>query len=137
MNVAIRIRPGDILAIPLNDGRFAFGRVHKDASIGVYRYVASSPDKPPPPETDYLFTVGVFRDVLTSGEWPVVASRPFQNEEQAWPPPYSVCDPISGKFSAYHKGRMRSASSAECEGLEPAAVWDKEHIIDRIAHAEL
>jgi hypothetical protein len=133
--VAKRIRLGDVLAIPLNDGRFAFGRVLKDACIGIYRYVAIAKDAPPPLDTQYLFIVGVYRDVLTSGQWPVVARAPFGNEEEAWPPPNVVRDPIDGTCSIYHHGQMRPASLAECDGLEEAAVWEKEEIIDRIRSA--
>ena len=106
-------QPGDVIAIPLDGGRYAFGRVLKDASIGVYRYLAKSPDDLPPPHPDYLFVVEAYRHLLTSGEWPVVARRPLQSGEDAWPPPYVVRDPISGKCSIYHKGEMHPASPAE------------------------
>jgi Immunity protein 26 len=135
--MAMKIKLGDMLAIPLHDGRFVFGRVLNDASIGIYRYIAGSKDEPPPTETDYLFVVGVYRDVLTSGQWPRIAHIPFETEEESWQPPCVVCDPITGKRSIYHKGVIRSASVAECKDLEPAAVWDKEHIIDRIGQSGL
>jgi hypothetical protein len=81
--------------------------------------------------------VGVYRDVLTSGEWPIVARIPFEKDEEAWPPPNFVHNVISGKYSIYYKGEMRPASPAECEGLERASVWDKEHIVARIMQAKL
>jgi hypothetical protein len=127
-----RIKVGDVLAIPLPDGRFAFCRVLKDAAIGVYDDLAATKDAPPPLDTNYSFVVGVYRDVLTSGEWPRVLREPFAHEEDAWPPPFVVRDVISGDVSIYHKGIMRPASAEECQGLEPAAVWEKEHILDRI-----
>jgi hypothetical protein len=135
--MAKRVKTGDVVAIPLDDGRFAFARVLKDAAIGVYEYTANSQDVPPPIDTPYAFVVGVYRDVLTSGQWPVVLRQPFPNEEDAWPPPNVVRDVISGKVSIYYKGVMRPASSEEAEGLEPAAVWDKEHILERIGHLGL
>jgi hypothetical protein len=135
--VAKRIRVGDVLAIPLNKGRFAFCRVLKDACIGVYRHVAARKEAPPPPDTEYLFVVGVYRDVLTSGQWPLVARVPFESEEEAWPPPHVVRDPIDGKCSIYHHGQMRPAAPTECDGLEEAAVWEKEEILDRIREAAL
>jgi hypothetical protein len=133
-----RVRLGDVLAIPLSEGVYAFCRVLKDASVGVYRFLASSPKNLPSPETGYLFVVGVYRDVLTSGGWPVVARRPFVDEDAAWPPPHVVQDPLSGRFSIYHRGTFRPATPEEDAGqLEPAAVWDKEHIVARIAQAGL
>lgn len=32
----------------------------------------------------------------------------------------------------YFKGAMRPATKAEVQGLEPAAVWDHRHLIDRL-----
>lgn len=127
-----RIRIGDVLAIPLDNGRFAFCRVLKDASIGIYDYSVHSQDMIPSSTIRYLFVVGVYRHVLTSGEWPLVLRQPFQHEEDAWPPPQVVHDVISGGVSIYHKGVMRPASTQECEGLEPAAIWDREQILSRL-----
>jgi hypothetical protein len=132
-----KVHVGDIVAIPLPSGRFAFGRILKDASIGVFRYLAASYDAPPPTETKYLFIVGVYEDVLKSGEWQIVKPAPFEHEEDAWPPPNVIRDPISGRYSIYHKGQIRPALAEECENLEPAAVWDKEHIVNRIVNARL
>lgn len=126
-----RIKLGDVYAIPLPDGRFAYGRRFKDASIAIYRYIADSIEDIPKDE-DYQFIVGVYDDVLKSGSWPVVENRPFKNEEDAWPPPSCVIDKLSGGYSIYYKGEMNRASKQECDGLEIAAVWEAEHIIDRI-----
>lgn len=128
---------GDVIAIPLADGRYAFGRILKDASVGFYRYIANNPNDLPHPDVDYMFVVGVYRDLLTSQKWPVVAKRPFDSEEDAWPPPNVVRDMISGEVRIYHKGAMRPASSTECEGLETAAVWDRQEILERIADSGL
>lgn len=39
--VEIHCGPGDVVAIPLGNRRFAFGRIYRDASIGVFDYLAS------------------------------------------------------------------------------------------------
>src|SRR5215211_5135101 len=71
--MAQRIMPGDVVAVPLDDGRFAFGLVFKDASIGVYEYASPASAARPPPDARFLFVVGVYCDVRTCGEWPCVA----------------------------------------------------------------
>ncbi|MDQ0171354.1 Imm26 family immunity protein [Paenibacillus tundrae] len=126
-----RIKLGDVYAINLPNGKVAFGRSFKDACIAIYSYIGSSHDDTPQ-EEDYQFVVGVYDDVLKSGQWPVVDHRPFANEEEAWPPPMCVIDQLSGEYSLYHKGEMRHSSWQECEGLEIAAVWEAYHIVDRI-----
>lgn len=126
-----RLKLGDVYAIPLPNGKYAFGRTFNDASIAIYKHIGDTVEEIPDAE-EYQFTVGVYDYVLKSGEWTLVDNRPFENEEETWPPPCCVIDQISGKYSIYHKGEMRKASKSECEGLEQAAVWEAEHIIDRI-----
>lgn len=126
-----RLKLGDIYAIPLPNGKYAFGRAYWDGSIAIYKHIAESMDNLPEKE-EYQFIVGVYEYVLKSGEWPVVANRPFDNDEDKWPPPTCVIDSISGNYSIYYKGEFRKSTKDECKGLEIAAVWGAEHIIDRI-----
>ncbi|MEK4527032.1 hypothetical protein CXK86_13290 [Paenibacillus sp. BGI2013] len=126
-----RIKLGDIYAIPLPNGKFAFGRRLKDASIAIYNVISDTIEEIPQ-EEEYQFIVGVYDDVLKSGDWPVVENRPFPNEEEAWPPPACIIDRISGGYEIYHLGEIRPSTREESEGLEIAAVWEAHHIVDRI-----
>lgn len=126
-----KVKIGDVFAIPLPNGKFGFGRIYRDASIGIYNHIGIDVTDLPQKE-EYQFVVGVYEDVLKSGNWELVDTRPFKNEEEEWPPPYSIKDPITGKYSIYHKGEDRISTEQECKGLEVAAVWEADHIIDRI-----
>jgi hypothetical protein len=128
----IRPKVGDVIQIALPDGRYAYGRIYKDASVGIYRQVTNEPDQPPVGSRDFMFNVGIYDDIVTSGECPIVGHDPFKDSESSWPAPNCIIDPISGEYSIYHKGEIRAASEVECEGLEEAAVWDLQHIISRI-----
>lgn len=79
-----RIKLGDIYAIPLPNGKFAFGRRLKDASIAIYNVISDTIEELPQ-EEEYQFIVGVYDDVLKSGDWPVVENRPFPDEEGVAP----------------------------------------------------
>jgi hypothetical protein len=126
-----KLKLGDVYAIPLPDGNYAFGRTFWDGAIAIYEYISTNIEELPPTE-NYQFIVGVYEHVLKSGEWPVVDNRPFNNDEEIWPPPTCVIDSISGEYSIYYKGEFREAKKSDCEGLEVATVWGAEHIIDRI-----
>lgn len=130
---AKRIKPqvGDIFEIRLPDNRFAYGKVFRDASIGVYEKIFSSPAEPPI-NSSFAFIVGLYSDILKSGMWPIVSHEPFDSVEAEWPPPACIKDVISGGYSIYHKGEIRASTAEECVGLEKAAVWDADHVIDRI-----
>ena len=126
-----RIKLGDVYVIPLPNGKYAFGRVFDDAGFGVYKHIGESMEDTPKCE-EYQFNVGVYEHALKSGDWTVIENRPFKDEEEAFPPPSCIIDSISGKYSIYHKGEIRCSTKSECEGLEITAVWDSNHITDRI-----
>jgi hypothetical protein len=111
-----RIKIGDVYAIPLPNGKYAFGRKFKDAGIGIYKYIGESIEDIPKDE-EYQFIVGVYEYVLKSGDWTVVEYRPFKSDDEAFPPPSCIIDSISGEYSIYHNGEIRSATKSECEGL--------------------
>ncbi|WP_160676192.1 Imm26 family immunity protein [Clostridium sp. C8-1-8] len=126
-----QLRLGDVYAIPLPNGKYAYGRLFKDGCIAIYKHIGENIEDIPK-EEKYSFTVGVYKDVLQSGKWSVVDSRAFKDENEAWPPPMCVIDSMSGEYSIYYKGEFEPSNEFECDGLEQAAVWEAEHIIDRI-----
>ena len=123
---------GDVIQLTLPNGRQAYGRILRDASVAFYRKTTTHPSLRPTGSRDYQFVVGVYADVLNSDDVSIVAHDPSHAPEDDWPPPYCVRDPISGAMRIYHHGHMRAATPEECKGLEPAAVWDFPHLIDRL-----
>lgn len=123
---------GDVVQIALPSGKYAYGRVLRDASVAFYRATTEQPERPPIGSRDYQFVVGVYDDVLKSEKVPVIGHDPSQGSEDEWPPPYCVRDAITRQVKLYHKGAMRPATEEECRGLEPAAVWDLSHLIERL-----
>jgi len=129
-----RHRPmvGDVIQLSLPSGRFAYGRVLRDASVAFYDETTSEPGQPPIGNRNYRFVVGVYDDVLRSDKCPVVGWDPSANLEEDWPPPHKVTDPITKTVRVYHKGTMRPAADYEHESLESAAVWDYKQVIERL-----
>ncbi len=131
-----KAQPGDVCELALGDGRFAYGRVLKDASIAVYRSTSDYPGRAPIGEREFLFTVGVYDDVPGSPSAPVVGHDAFSSEDEAWPPPNKVVDPITGQVRIYHRGEIHEANNpVAASALEKAAVWDLHHLLDRIREA--
>jgi hypothetical protein len=128
-----KAQPGDVCELALGDGRFAYGRVLKDASIAVYRSTTDFPAAPPIGERKFLFTVGVYDDFPGTSSAPVVGHDAFSSDDEAWPPPYKVVDPISGQLRNYHHGEIQEADDpVAASELEKAAVWDLRHLVERI-----
>jgi hypothetical protein len=94
----------------------------------IYRSTSETPNSPPIGERDVLFTVGVYDDVPASAACPVVGHDPFESEDEAWPPPSKVVDPITGRIRIYRRGEIVPAQDpAEADKLEKAAVWAASH----------
>jgi hypothetical protein len=127
-----RPSPGPVIQVPLPDGRYAYGRVYRDATVCFYRCATRLPGEPPLGLRDFAFCVGVYDDVIAS--WEVVGVDGFSpDEDNGWPPASGVKDPISGSWQIYHRGAMRAAGEDEARDLEPAAVWDERHLLPRLA----
>ncbi len=126
-----RIKLGDIFCIPLPNGKFAFARLFKESTIGVYKNIYTNFKELPLTE-EYEFFVGVYKDVLQDGIWEIVENRPFKFDDDAWPPRRCIKDVISGEYSLYYRGEIKPSTEKDCKELEPVAVWDRHHIVDRI-----
>lgn len=127
--MAHRKKLGDVYAIPLPDNTFAFCRVFQGSSAAFYKHRGRSAADLPPAE-EYEFTVFVYRHAFR--KWLFAVNRPFKKEEEAWPPAACWVDQITGKGSLYSKGQQVPCSYDECKDLEIAAVWDSNHLVDRL-----
>lgn len=76
-----------------------------------------------------LFTIWVMKRALAS--WPVVEVVPL-DAELAAPESFLKRDLISGKVTVYTNGQETPADLARVQHLEVAAVWDPEHVEDRL-----
>lgn len=126
-----RLKLGDIYEINLPSGKKAYGRLFKEYTLafynGFYRSFSELPN-----DAGYYRFICVYKDLLQDNEWKVVGNRPFQSEEEAWPPPACVVDAITLKGSLYYKGKITPCTYAECKDLEIAAVWDRSHVVDML-----
>jgi hypothetical protein len=62
----------------LGDGRYAYGRILRDASVAVYGTTTDMPGQPPVGERDFIFTVGIYDDLPGSDAFPVVGHDAFE-----------------------------------------------------------
>ncbi|WP_353810498.1 Imm26 family immunity protein [Agromyces sp. SYSU T00194] len=131
-----RPKLGSVVQISLPDGRYAYGRVLRDGAVAFYRRTSDEPGVPPIGDRDYQFVVGVSNDTLRSDDVPVVGFDPGVSEEDEWPPPQVVRDPIDGSVQRYERGVLRPATEAEVAGLEPVAAWALVHLLPRLVTGE-
>jgi len=115
---------GMVVAVPLPDGRFAFGKVFKDTDLGVYDFVSKKMESLKAVTAHKIaFFQPVTDEPIKSGEWPILGEEPFPDEESSWGPPKVVgvfpemeVDPSRLKIS--HKGTYRQATPKEAAGKD-------------------
>ena len=127
------ISVGDVFRIHLPNGQYAFGCVLRDASVGIYPGIFTSPELPKDlPQSRYAFVAGIYSDILPSGVCPIVGRRTFQSVDEEWPPPTCFLDLAKKTVSIYYKGRFTPCKEEDVVGLQLVQVGELKHIIDRI-----
>jgi hypothetical protein len=126
-----RKKLGDIFAIPLPNGKYAYGRLYKEYTLAIFKSWGKDINDFKE-DDEYVFFVGVYKNLLSDGVWPIVGNIPFADEEEAWCPKQYIKAVISGKISLYHKGVITPSTFEECKGLEAVSAWDRHHVVDRI-----
>ena len=128
---------GDILLIDLGSGRHAYAQVADEPLViffeGTFDEEVATEHIPRLP---VAFRLWVFNHAITRGTWPVIGSKPL-SPANAEEPVFYKQDAISGQLSLYHSAFAatnyeRPASLGECQHLECAAVWEPEHVVDRL-----
>jgi hypothetical protein len=124
---------GDVIKIPLGDGTHSYGLILSGASYAFYDS-RTSDDLAIEQITKLplLFVIAVMSSATKEGRWSKVG-RVKDNDSLTIPPKF-IQDPLRKEsFSLYeNSGEIRKATKEECLGLERAAVWDPEHVEDRL-----
>ncbi|RYF10583.1 MAG: hypothetical protein EOO77_21235 [Oxalobacteraceae bacterium] len=133
----VRRREGDLLKIDLGDGRQSYAQVAAEPLI-VFFERASADDLAPEDVSrlPVLFRLWVANHAVTRGRWQVIGRAPLGPEIRLEPFFYKQ-DAVTGRLSLYHSmfsatDWERTATLGECDGLEAAAVWEPEHVEDRL-----
>lgn len=125
---------GNVVSIPLGGGRFAFGWLLTFPLIAFFDW-AEERERPPIESLvgrPIAFRIWVMGRAVKQGMWSVIGHE-SPSASLLEPPTFVKSDSISGALSLTRKGSEEtSATRAECLGLERAAVWDPEHVVDRL-----
>ncbi|MFH5230226.1 immunity 26/phosphotriesterase HocA family protein [Antrihabitans spumae] len=133
---------GRVVRIDLDDRRCAYGRQLTGVSVEFYNRVGT-PGEPVDllelVDTPIAFTVWVMdRAFRRGGRWELLDTVPLTQNEQSHTHRYTKQDPINKAISIYWSDPTSGAHGEtpatieECLGLERVAVWDPEHVEDRL-----
>ena len=135
--------PGRVVRIPLGDGLVGWGRQLRSARVAFCDRFDSVSDgeRTNPQEVidgDIAFAVSVMdRAFRRSSSWTLLDVIPLTERERSEVYRSFRQDALTGALSIYREAPDGSwgedgADYEQCVGLEPAAVWDPEHVEDRL-----
>jgi hypothetical protein len=117
----VRCRAGDVVAIPVDERLFAFGRLLNDDCLAVYErlFPTTAPDVVWQAERA-AFNTGFLDVAVRRGEWPIVEHIDCDDPEFHWPPPLCVraALPPHPVIGIRHHGEMRRATDEETVGMD-------------------
>jgi hypothetical protein len=129
----VRWRAGAVISKALPDGWTYYGRLLEFPWVAFYKHrtKAASDDVEAVTGSQVLFTLAAHKDLTAPSEWRTIGQQPL---EPSLGPPHAqaVWDDDGSCQIIDAEGEMRAATPAECKGLEPAAVWEPDHIADRL-----
>ena len=124
-----------ILEINLHDGYFVYGQI-LEAGVAFYDFRSKDQltDFKALNNSSVLFVVEVYRDVISKGRWLKVGKLDIRKELDPPPNKFIHDDMNPGKFELYNpiSGKITPAKKKDVEGLECSAVWEGEHVEERI-----
>ncbi|GIF62407.1 hypothetical protein Ais01nite_04420 [Asanoa ishikariensis] len=127
--------PGTVVRTSLPDGHYYYGRVLEGVWLAFYdlRTVEPVDDLDRIVARPVLFVLAVHDDLLAPGEWATLGVVPLDGSLRPprWHFIQDLVDPALCRLIDL-AGHIRAATHEECVGLEPAAVWEPEHIAERL-----
>jgi len=131
-----RITVGSIIKIELGDGYHSYGRILKNAGYAFYdiRTKEDISDMKEIVGRRILFIVAVYNDVITRGRWLKVGKLPLESSLEVMPNKFIQDGLHPDRFSLYdpNTGQDYPAKREDCIGLERSAVWEAEHVEERL-----
>lgn len=128
---------GSIFKISFGDGTYGFGRILDNSTVAFYDLkVSKIPDLEDIIQSDVIFKIWVMSYAFTNKtwkkKWTIIGKIPLEDKLKE---DITFCkqDFISKKYYLYFgNGIEEETTCEECAKYEIAAVWDPEHIEDRL-----
>lgn len=130
-----RIIPGSILEINSND-KYYYAQILNSKGCAFFDSELDSPleDYSSLNCKEVLFIVRVYDDVIKKGRWLKVGKMEIRSDLKVEPYKFIQDSLNPDNFELYNPntGQITPSSRKEVEGLECAAVWEAEHVEDRL-----
>jgi len=132
-----KITEGSIVEISINNEYYVYAQI-LNKGLGYAFFDFRSKEKLKNLEIltgcSVLFIVSIYAHVITQGEWLKIGKLPIRKDLETLPFKF-IQDRHNSKYLRLYNpntGEISKASKMDCVNLERAAVWDSNHVEDRI-----
>jgi len=126
---------GAIISIPVEEKRQCFGLLLEKPFVAFYleRFAMSIvPTGEVLKKVNDTLVLGIYSDIILKGTWRIVGEATLLLRNISIPDFY-IHDKTTDAYFIYSKdGKITPSTKERCEGLETAAIWDTNHVIDRL-----
>lgn len=129
-------KEGAFFEIALPNGKFSYGRILPKANYAFYdiyddQRIANIEEIQ---AKEILFIIAVYKSAITKGRWKQIGSKELESKLQVLPSKFIEDILRPGHFELYNSntGETFQVTKNKCVGLERAAVWEPEHVEERI-----
>jgi len=130
-----KIRIGALVEVDLGEGSYAYARIVSKSELAFYDVLVKG--APSCYEAIYTqaiaFVIAVMNTAVRSNRWKIVDEKLLERE-LAQERLYFMQDTLTGQYSVYYSvtGEIQPSCKEICVNLERAAVWDAQHVEDRL-----
>lgn len=131
------LRPGQLVRVPVGEHFHTYGRLLSTQPYLAFYDCRTEHEDPPSVEIvscPVLFVVAtVYQPAVKEGRWVPLDVVPLRDFDVEVPLRFHQPEGAADELSIVDgKGNVRSATPAECEGLERALVWVPRSVEDRL-----
>lgn len=131
-----RITVGSIIEIPIEGKYFVYAQILGKAGYAFFDFktIEKLKDITYLRSAKILFVLGVYDDVITQGLWKKVGKLEVRKDLEVQPMQYIYHKGENPEYEIYNPntGEIRRSTKEQVKGLECAAVWEANHVEDRI-----
>jgi len=132
-----RITVGSVLEINIENKYYTYAQILTEADCAFFNYKSKEPlkDFSVLENSEILFIVAIYDDIITQGKWLKVGKINIRKSLLKKPMKF-IQDALNpNNFDLYNPntGEITPSTKSECKGLECAAVYEAEHVEERIS----
>jgi hypothetical protein len=131
-----QITIGSIIRLSLPCNKFGYGRILKNASYAFYDLITEDEVESLDVvvNSPILFIIAVYNNAVNSGRWVKKGKLPLDDKLQELPYKFIQDELNPSVFELYNPntGEIVRAEMKDCFDLERAAVWEAEHVEERL-----